>query len=234
LIILEPNLSTAILISAIVISIYYLSGGQIISLFKLFIIGVLVTIILIFTSPYRLARFQTLVNPEANESSTSYHRNQTILALASGGLFGKGFANSEQKYRYLPKISTDSILAIIGEETGFIGIVIIFILYLTLINYLFRLSKTLQNSFQSLLVSSIACWISYQCLINLAASAALIPLTGIPLPFISYGGSSLVTLLSAIGLVHNIEISNHTLVYSVHDRPKKNYRYHRIAPHSRH
>lgn len=234
LIILEPNLSTAILVSAIVISIYYLSGGEIISLFKLFAIGVTATFILIFVSPYRLARFQTLLHPMENETSSSYHRNQIILAISSGGFFGKGFANSDQKYRYLPKISTDSIFAVIGEETGFIGITTVFLIYLVLINHLFRLSQSTPDHFHSLLTSGIACWISYQCLINLSASSALIPLTGIPLPFISYGGSSLVTLLSAIGIVRNIEINYSGLVYSDHDRQKLNRRHHRISPHPRH
>lgn len=229
LIIIEPNLSTAILISAIVSSIYYLSGGNVISLFSIFSIILIISIPLIFLSPYRSARLKTFLDPNQNQSSTSYHSNQIILSLSSGGLFGKGFANSDQKYKFLPKISTDSILAVVGEETGFIGIFAILLIYLSLINYLFKFSQIIEDPFQSLLVSGIACWIAYQSLINISAIAALIPLTGVPLPFISYGGSSLLTLLVAIGIVRNIEKNQKTLLYSKsdHEQNKKDHRHNR-------
>ena len=205
LIILEPNLSTTVLVASIVISIYYLSGGEIISLFGACSIGVLLGFILIFTSPYRQARLQTLLNPTDNTSGTSYHSNQIIISLASGGLIGKGIGNSSQKYQFLPQLTTDSILAIIGEETGFIGVSFVIFIYVNLIISIFRISKKCKSLYHQLFSSGIACWIAYQSLINIAAIAAIIPLTGVPLPFISYGGSSMLTLLSAIGIVNNID-----------------------------
>jgi len=222
LIIIEPNLSMALLISIIVCSIYYLSGGDIVPLFFISLFVLVISIPLIFLSPYRSARFKTFISPEQNQEGSSYHSNQIVLALASGGMFGKGFANSDQKYKFLPKISTDSILAVIGEEMGFIGLFVILLIYVSLINYLFKLSKILIDPFQSLLVSAIACWIAYQSLINIAAIVAAIPLTGVPLPFISYGGSSLLTLLIAMGLVRNIEKNNQSLLYSDIDNENKN------------
>jgi len=234
LIILEPNLSTAILITAIVISIFYLSGGKILPLFFLCLTIIGLSLILILTSPYRSARLQTLLNPQNNTESTSYHSNQIILSLSSGGFFGKGFANSDQKYKFLPKISTDSILAIIGEETGFLGIAVIIFIYIYLISYLLKISSLITNQFQSLIVSGTACWIAYQCLINISAVAAIIPLTGVPLPFISYGGSSLITLFTAIGLVRNIEKRNSLLIYSDNDsKIKQDHHHHRHPSHSR-
>jgi len=234
LIILEPNLSTAILITAIVISIFYLSGGKILPLFFLCLTIIGLSLILILTSPYRSARLQTLLNPQNNTESTSYHSNQIILSLSSGGFFGKGFANSDQKYKFLPKISTDSILAIIGEETGFLGISVIIFIYIYLISYLLKISSLITDQFQSLIVSGTACWIAYQCLINISAVAAIIPLTGVPLPFISYGGSSLITLFTAIGLVRNIEKRNSLLIYSDNDsKVKQNHHHHRHSSHSR-
>jgi len=212
LIIIEPNLSTAILISAIVSSIYYISGGDIIPLFGIVCIFLVISIPLVFLSPYRSARLKTFLDPQENTETSSYHSNQIILTLSSGGFFGKGFANSDQKYKFLPKISTDSILAVIGEETGFIGIFCVLLIYLSLINYLLKFSQTIADPFQSLLISGSACWIAYQSLINISAIATLIPLTGIPLPFISYGGSSLVTLFIIIGLVKNVE-KNQKLLY---------------------
>lgn len=234
LIILEPNLSTAILVSAIVISMFYLSGGKIMPLFLLCLALIGLSVGLIYSSPYRRARLDTLLNPTDSTQSTSYHSNQVILSLSSGGIFGKGFANSDQKYRFLPKISTDSILAIIGEETGFIGVSLILITYMVLITYLIKLASSIKEDlFSALLISGTTCWITYQSLINVAAIANIIPLTGVPLPFISYGGSSLLTLMTAIGLVRNIEKKNPLLIYSNNEPDGKKDHHHRHSPHSR-
>ncbi len=234
LIILEPNLSTAILTSAIIISMYYLAGGKIMPLFIFCLTLIIVCFGLIVSSPYRSARLQTLINPEENQTS-SYHSNQILLSIASGGIFGKGFANSDQKYRFLPKISTDSILAIIGEETGFVGIFVILFIYGLLISYLIKTASIVkEDQFSSLLVCGVACWIAYQSLINISAIANIIPLTGVPLPFISYGGSSLVTLMAAIGLVRQVEKKHSLLLYSDNDVDKKKDPHHRNSPDSSH
>lgn len=234
LIIIEPNMSTAILISAIAISLYYIAGGKLRSLLTFCFCLVSLSLALIFISPYRSARLKTLINPTQNQETASYHSNQIVLTLSSGGFFGKGLANSDQKYRFLPKISTDSILAVIGEEMGFIGLFLIILIYIKLISYLFILSNNLSDQFQSLFVSGVALWITYQSLINVTAIAGMIPLTGVPLPFVSYGGSSLLTLLTSIGIVRNIEKSNSNLLYSNHgSRKNKKDSYHRHSSHSR-
>lgn len=212
LIILEPNLSTAILISVTVISLYYLGGGEILSLFWLSLAGLVVGTLLIFISPYRRARLDP----------NSYHSRQMIMAVSSGQLFGKGFANSDQKYRYLPKISTDSILAVIAEETGFIGILVVIGLYLGLLSTIVAIGYQSQHPFQYLFCQGVALWIGFQALINMSAVASLIPLTGVPLPLISYGGSSLIILMAALGLV-----------YSVNGPQQESHLHHRRSSHSR-
>ncbi len=233
LIILEPNLSTAILTSAIIISMYYLAGGKIMPLFIFCASLISLCFILVISSPYRSARLQTLINPESNGDSTSYHSNQIVLSISSGGLFGKGFANSDQKYRFLPKISTDSILAIIGEEMGFFGVLIVLLIYVFLISYLIKISTLIKNDqFASLLISGVACWIAYQSLINISAIANIIPLTGVPLPFVSYGGSSLLTLMTSIGLVRNLEKRHSLLLYSDNDSNQKKDSHHRNPSYS--
>jgi cell division protein FtsW len=234
LIIIEPNLSTAILISAISISLYYVAGGKLTSLLLFCFALISISLLLIFTSPYRSARLKTLIDPQQNQETASYHSNQIILTLSSGGFFGKGLANSDQKYQFLPKISTDSILAVIGEETGFIGLFLTLFIYIKLISYLFTLSGQINNSFHSLFISGVALWISYQSLINITAIAGLIPLTGVPLPLVSYGGSSLLTLLTSLGIVRNIEKGNPNLIYSNNESKKKQKnRHHRHSSHSR-
>lgn len=232
LIILEPNFSTAVIVAAIVITIYYSSGGEIFSLFALCFLTVLASIFLILLSPYRLARFNSLINSNNQEKSISYHSNQMILALTSGHWFGKGFANSDQKYRFLPKISTDSILAVIGEETGFIGVSFIVYIYIYLVNLILKISQKVIDPFLSLFSIGVASWIAIQSLINISAVAALIPLTGVPLPFISYGGSSLISLMAAVGIIQNIQNHNSNLIYSDNRENHKNYHHHRHPPHS--
>jgi cell division protein FtsW len=210
LIILQPNLSTTILIAAIVLTIYYLSGADIYHLLAICSLGLLFSLALIFISPYRRARLTTLLSPQNEATTTSYHSRQITLSLASGGLWGRGFANSSQKYQFLPKVTTDSILAVIAEETGFIGSLIILVLYLLLVLSLLKISQQSPVLEHQLMSAGIAAWIGYQSLINISAIASIIPLTGMPLPFISYGGSSLLTLMAAIGLTNNISRQSST------------------------
>lgn len=204
LIVLEPNLSTAILIGAIVFSIYFLSGASFKNILIPSLFFILASLLLIIVSPYRFNRLKTLLNQQENQN-LSYHSQQIVLTLASGGITGKGFANSDHKYKFLPKISTDSILAIIGEEIGFIGLILITYIFLILISRLFRLAQAATQEYEKLLVFGIASWIAFQGIINFAAIVGLIPLTGIPFPFIAYGGSSLISLFAAMGLAINIE-----------------------------
>lgn len=230
LIVLEPNFSTAVLTAAIVITTYYLAGGEITSLFFLCLLAVAGSSILVVTSPYRLQRFNSLVNPQ---NASSYHSGQIILALTSGFWTGKGLANSDQKYSYLPEVSTDSILAVIGEETGFLGCTAVIALFFFLVLQIINIGQTATDSFSSLLVTGIALWIGYQSLINVAAVVALVPLTGIPLPLVSYGGSSLVTVMFALGLVQNVQHQS-VLIYSDSREKPEIHHYHRHPSHPRH
>jgi len=230
LVVLEPNLSTAILIGAIVFCIYFLSGASIKDILIPSLFFILTSVILVLVSPYRLDRLKTLLNQQENQN-LSYHSQQMVLTLASGGITGKGFANSDHKYKFLPKISTDSILAIIGEEMGFIGLILITYLFLILISRLFRLAQVAAHDYEKLLVFGIESWIAFQGIINFAAIVGLIPLTGIPFPFIAYGGSSLINLFAAMGLAINIEKKYSTLLYSKDDQNSPS-RSHRNSHHS--
>jgi cell division protein FtsW len=195
LIILQPNFSSVVLISAIIVSLYYLSGVNPGQIALLGLIGLVSGYLLVITSPYRLARLD----------QTGYHSQQLIISLATGGWFGKGLTNSDQKFQFLPKISTDSILAVIAEETGVVGVITVFYFYLSLIGHLFKLAKKVPEPY-SLFAAGLACWLAFQSLINAAAISSILPLTGVPLPLISYGGSSLLSLMIALGLARNIEL----------------------------
>jgi cell division protein FtsW len=156
------------------------------------------------SAPYRVNRLLSFVNPLRDPQGTSYHINQILIALANGGLFGLGLGQSRQKYEYLPEVATDSIFAIIAEEFGFFGSLILLALFLFLIYKGIQISKRAPDKFGQLLALGIVAWIGLQTIINLGAMVALVPLTGIPLPFISYGGSALITNLAAIGILLNI------------------------------
>ena len=148
--------------------------------------------------------FFSFLDPTIDPQGTAYHINQILIALGSGGLFGVGLGESRQKYGFIPAISTDSIFAILGNELGFIGSVILVLGFLIFIYRGFYISKKSPDHFSRLLSGGITFWIAIQALINLGGMVALIPLTGVPLPFISYGGSALVTTLVGVGILANV------------------------------
>lgn len=204
LIVLEPDLGTAVVIAATGMVVYFASGAPILWLGGLIVVGFLTGLGLIFSSSYRKERILTFFNPTRDPLGASYHIRQILLALGSGGLFGLGLGQSRQKYEYLPAAATDSIFAVIAEELGFVGSLIIIILFLLLIWRGFKIAKEAPDKFGLLLATGIISWIGFQTLINLSAIVALVPLTGMPLPFISYGGSSLILIMTACGILVNI------------------------------
>lgn len=143
-------------------------------------------------SPYRLKRLLTFFDSDTDPLGASYHIRQALIALGSGGVFGLGLGNSIQKYSYLPEATTDSIFAIIGEELGLVGSAALVGLFGIFFLQAVRLTMNVKDSFGRLLGVGIVAWFCVQTLVNMASIVALIPLTGVPLPFISYGGSALV------------------------------------------
>lgn len=210
LIMFEPDLGTTVIVVAIGVLVYFVSGASVWQIALIGILGLVGGAGLIFSSPYRRQRILTFLNPTHDPLGASYHIRQVLIALGSGGLFGLGLGQSRQKYEYLPEVTTDSIFAVIAEETGFIGGVLVLLVFLLFIWRGFKLAKQSPDEFSQLLVVGVTAWIGLQALINLAAMVALVPLTGIPLPFISYGGSSLVLALVGAGVM--INISKHRVV----------------------
>ncbi len=209
LVMLQPDLGTAIIIASTSFLLFFISGAPIKDLLMLFLGGGFGVLLLIITSTYRRARLFTFLDPTKDALGTSYHINQILIALGSGGLAGVGLGRSRQKYQYLPEATTDSIFAIIGEETGFIGAILIIGLLLTLVFMCFKVASRCQSRFNQLLAAGIASWIASQVFLNISAMVALVPLTGIPLPLISYGGSSLITVLTGIGILLSITRHEH-------------------------
>lgn len=204
LVILQPDLGTAVIISAIAILLYFISGAPLTHFLLILPISIIAVIILAIVSPYRLARITTFINPKLDPLGSSYHIGQILIALGSGGWFGLGLGKSRQKYEYLPEANTDSIFAIIAEEIGFLGSLMLIFAFIFVSYRTFKIAKNAPDRFGQLLANGVAIWFTIQTIINLASMVSLIPLTGVPLPLMSYGGSNLLSILIGFGIVLNI------------------------------
>jgi len=201
---LGKDLGTTLVLFAISLSLYFLAGAPLFHFLLLLPPSFLVFLYLVLKTPYRLKRLLAFLNPSFDPLGASYHIRQILIALGSGGWMGLGLGQSRQKYAYLPESFTDSIFAIIGEELGFIKCTFIILVYLFIFWRGFKIAQKAPDVFGQLLAGGITSWLGIQTFINLGAMVALIPLTGLPLPFLSYGGSNLVASLIGIGILVNI------------------------------
>ena len=208
LIVLQPDIGTLFSITAIGLSMIYAGGFRLKHLSIILMGGLAAFVILISTASYRLNRLFVYLHPELDPQGIGYQINQALLAVGSGGVWGLGFGRSRQKYQYLPEPAGDSIFAIIAEELGFVRTSLVVCVYLLIAYRGYRVAMHAPDVFGRLLAVGITTWIIIQALVNMSSIVALTPLTGIPLPFISYGGSALATLLFAAGILLNI--SRHT------------------------
>ena len=208
LIMLEPDLGTTIVIALTGAIQIFASQINLLHFGGVGILGGIAVYILILVSPYRKDRLLTFLEQSSDPLGKSYHIRQILLGLGSGGLFGVGLGGSRQKFLFLPEASTDSIFAVIAEEVGFIGALGLIALLGFYVVRALRISKYAPDDFSRYLALGIGSWVGIQTILNIASMTALVPLTGIPLPFISYGGSSLIMIMLATGILLNI--SKHT------------------------
>lgn len=204
LIMLEPDMGTASVVLFEAIVLYFLSGGKILHFILFLPIVISGAFFLVKLEPYRAQRFMDFLNISNSFQTSSYHVKQILIAFGMGGLTGVGLGNSLQKYAYLPETTTDSIFAIIAEEIGFLGSLVLILLFIVVIWRGFLIASSAKDQFGKLLAGGITSFLAIQIIINLGAQTAIIPLTGIPLPFISYGGSSLIISLCSVGILLNI------------------------------
>lgn len=202
LVMLQPDLGSTLILLSIAAGLYFAAGGKIKPFLGVGALGILLLSLLIMVSPYRRQRLTTFLNPESDPLGASFHVRQITLALGNGGILGQGIGNSRQKFSYIPEANTDSIFAIVAEEIGFVGSCIILFLFSLFIFISYRLIQKHEGaSYEKLVAIGALIWISTQTILNISAVVALVPLTGVPLPFFSYGGSSLVMVLFATGLI---------------------------------
>lgn len=212
-ILLQKDMGSAMVIILTLLAMYLASGVPLWNFASAFLALLAGLVAMVAVAPYRMARFLTFLNHTEDTSGTGYHINQALIALGSGGILGRGLGKSLQAYGYLPEATNDSIFAIVGEEFGLWGTIALIFAFITLVWRGLKISKSAPDDFGRLLALGIICWIGFQAMINISAMLGLIPLTGIPLPFISYGGTSLVALLGAMGILQNISKYTYKEVY---------------------
>ena len=204
LIMAQPDLGTFLIIMAIAGIVYFAANAPWRHLVGILGAFLIIVFLAVQIAPYRLSRITTFLNPAIDPQGTGYQIQQAKLAIGSGGLFGLGIGKSRQKFNYLPEVKGDSIFAVIAEEMGFIFSLLLLLLFLTIMLRGFKIARASPDNFSSLLAIGIIGWFSFQAFINIGAMVGALPLTGIPLPFISYGGTALTISLVAGGILTKI------------------------------
>ena len=203
LIILQKDLGTALLVAIIFGGILFISGAPIKHFIFVIALSTIVASVLIFSSNYRMSRFAALFDPfdERYYKFSGWQPAHSIMGLASGGLWGSGLGASKQKWANLAEAHTDFIFSVIGEELGLLGTLLVLALYAALIYSMLRIALKTKDDFSRYVTAGIACWFIAQITVNIGSVTSVIPVIGVTLPFISYGGSSLLANLLAVGYV---------------------------------
>lgn len=204
LIMLEPDFGTSMVIALTLIALIFISGLKISFFVKLGVLGLAGIVALIIAAPYRMARIVSFLNPWSDPLGSGYQIIQSLYAIGPGGLLGQGFLNSRQKHFYLPEPQTDFIFSIISEEFGFLGVLIVCGFFFFIFYRMLKIALKANDLFKKYLAFGLAFGIFIQAALNLAVVVGLIPVTGVTLPFFSYGGSSLLISMISVGLVLNV------------------------------
>ena len=208
LIMLQPDFGTGVIIVISIISLLFISGVNMNFFIKLGILGLIGIVILVIIAPYRMQRITSFLNPWSDPLGSGFQIIQSLYAIGPSGLLGTGLGNSIQKHFYLPEPQTDFIFSIISEELGFLGVIIISTLFIIIIYRGFKISMNQEDKFSTYLSFGITFSIAFQAILNLMVVVGLIPVTGVTLPFLSYGGSSLLVSMLEIGILSNISKYN--------------------------
>jgi len=204
LLLLQPDTGTFGVIAVACAAIFFAAGARWRDIFIGLTVGILLVAVLAITRPYVRHRIDTFLHPERDPQGTSYQVKQSLIAVGSGGLFGRGFGQSIQKFEYLPEPVNDSIFSVAAEEFGFVGSTILVMLFFAFVARVLWLSAHVPDVFGALLMVGIATYIGVQAFLNIGSMLGVLPLTGIPLVFVSQGGTSLLIALSAVGILFNI------------------------------
>jgi cell division protein FtsW len=204
----QPDLGTVIVMFATTIGLLFLAGAKLWQFFGLVFTGVLAVVALILFEPYRVKRVTAFLDPWADPFGSGYQLTQSLMAYGRGSWFGQGLGNSLQKLEFLPEAHTDFIMAILAEELGYIGVLVVLLLILSMVVKALRIGNramTQERPFEAFLAYGIGIWFSFQTVVNVGASTGILPTKGLTLPFVSYGGSSLIVMSIAIAILLRID-----------------------------
>ena len=204
LVMLEPDLGTTVMIAIIAGTLFFIAGARLVHVITLAASGIFAATLLILAGGYRMDRILSFTDAESDPTGVGFQTLQLLVAFGSGGVWGLGLGVSRQKFFYVPGSHTDGVLAIIGEEIGFVGVLVVLALFLVLFWRAWLIMRRAPDTFGSLIAAGVLVWFAFQLLINVGGVTRLIPLTGIPLPFLSAGGSSLLVSLIAVGLLLSV------------------------------
>lgn len=204
LIIIEDHMSGTVIVALIVLTIIFCAGAKIWHFMLIGVPAIIGAIALIFTADYRMARVIAFLDPWANRQEGGWQVVQSLMAIGSGGLFGRGIGKSLQKFLYIPEPQNDFIFSVIAEELGFVGVTVIIILFVIFIWRGIKVAMTAPDAYASLVAIGITSLVAFQFIINILVVTSSMPTTGMPLPFFSYGGTSMIFLMAGIGILLNI------------------------------
>ncbi len=208
LIMLQPDMGTGVILFISIIALLFIAGVNMKFFFIMGIIGIIGVIGLVIIAPYRMDRITSFINPWKDPLGTGFQIIQSLYAIGPGGLLGRGYGNSIQKHFYLPEPQTDFIFSIITEEFGIVGAFIVIGLFILLLYRGIKISLNAKDNFSKYLSFGITFQIIFQAVLNLMVVSGMIPVTGVTLPFLSYGGSSLLISMASIGIILNISKNN--------------------------
>ncbi|MEI6533022.1 MAG: putative lipid II flippase FtsW [Candidatus Roizmanbacteria bacterium] len=204
LVMLQPDMGTSFIIFSVSMILYFVAGIDLRYLFAFIPFSAVSFFLLIKFEPYRFRRLSAFFNPADDPQGVTYHINQVLISLSNGGVFGQGFGASRQKYMFLPEAHTDSIFAIIGEEIGFIGSLVLITAYIVFLYHLYKVYVSAPDRYGKLLSAGIFAFFGLQIITNMMGMTKLIPMTGVPLPFLSYGGSHTLATFILLGIVISV------------------------------
>jgi cell division protein FtsW len=218
---LEPDMGTTLVLIVAVMAVLIAAGARLRYLFGLVAVGVLGLLALIVVEPYRMERLVTFMDPWKDPQGSGFQATQSLISIASGHLFGVGLGNSVQKFGFLPEQGTDMITGIIGEELGLLGVLVLLALFAALAWACFRIALSCRDLFGKLLATGITVIIIGQACINVGAALGLLPLTGVPLPLVSLGGTSLVVVFAGLGILLNVATNRRSYIVVSSERRRK-------------
>ncbi len=204
LLILQPDIGTLAIVASIGLAIFFAVGTPFWQNFLIWLLGLSGLGILIKLAPYRMNRWLVFINPNFDPMGIGYQLKQSLISIGSGNIFGLGLGMSRQRFNFLPATIGDAIFSIFAEETGFVGVVILLLVIFTFVLQGFKIAMASKDRFSQIVAFGICFWIGFQSLVNICSMTGIFPLTGLPLPFISYGGSHLASELAGLGILLNI------------------------------